>query len=66
MIEPDPAYFQSRPSVAGAGYDPLATSASNLGPENYDLIAAIKERRAAAAQDRWRLAVRGAAGRLAG
>jgi K+-transporting ATPase ATPase C chain len=29
-----PQYFQSRPSAAGAGYDPLATSASNLGPEN--------------------------------
>jgi potassium-transporting ATPase KdpC subunit len=29
-----PKYFQSRPSAAGAGYDPLATSASNLGPEN--------------------------------
>jgi K+-transporting ATPase ATPase C chain len=27
-------YFQSRPSDAGAGYDPTATSASNLGPEN--------------------------------
>lgn len=26
-------YFQSRPSVAGAGYDPTATGASNLGPE---------------------------------
>lgn len=31
---PLPRYFQSRPSVAGAGYDPTATSASNLGPEN--------------------------------
>ncbi|MEV6323567.1 potassium-transporting ATPase subunit C [Nocardia sp. NPDC051787] len=27
-------YFQSRPSAAGAGYDPLSTSASNLGPED--------------------------------
>ncbi|MBC7300415.1 MAG: potassium-transporting ATPase subunit C [Nocardia sp.] len=27
-------YFQSRPSVAGNGYDPLATAASNLGPED--------------------------------
>ncbi|GAD81903.1 potassium-transporting ATPase subunit C [Nocardia asteroides NBRC 15531] len=27
-------YFQSRPSAAGEGYDPLATGASNLGPED--------------------------------
>ena len=27
-------YFQSRPSAAGAGYDPTATGASNLGPQS--------------------------------
>jgi K+-transporting ATPase ATPase C chain len=50
VVEPDPKYFQSRPSAAGLGYDPLSTSASNLGPENKDLIAAIKDRRATAAK----------------
>jgi potassium-transporting ATPase KdpC subunit len=29
-----PGYFQSRPSAAGTGYDPLSTGASNLGPES--------------------------------
>lgn len=50
VTPPDPAYFQSRPSAAGAGYDPQSSSASNYGPENEVLITQIEQRRAAVAR----------------
>src|ERR1700691_3586875 len=31
---PLPQYFQSRPSAAGTGYDPMASGPTNLGPES--------------------------------
>ncbi|MBT1667852.1 K(+)-transporting ATPase subunit C [Curtobacterium flaccumfaciens pv. flaccumfaciens] len=43
-------WFQSRPSVAGDGYDAGASSGSNLGPNNADLLKAVEERRAALAK----------------
>ena len=44
-----PQWFQPRPSAAGAGYDPTSSGASNLGPENSELLKAVERRRAAAA-----------------
>ncbi|MCU1523860.1 MAG: potassium transporter KtrA [Microbacteriaceae bacterium] len=45
-----PEWFQSRPSAAGTGYDASASSGSNFGPENADLITAVEARKAAIAK----------------
>ncbi|MGO4301531.1 K(+)-transporting ATPase subunit C [Leifsonia sp. RAF41] len=41
---PLPQWFQSRPSAAGTGYDAGASSGSNWGPNNPDLLKAIQQR----------------------
>jgi potassium-transporting ATPase KdpC subunit len=43
----DPLWFQTRPSAVD--YDAMGSAASQLGPNNPDLLAAVQERRAAVA-----------------
>src|SRR5690349_10226488 len=41
---PDPKYFQPRPSAAGDGYDGLKSGGTNLGPSNPKLLQSVADR----------------------
>ncbi|GAA1128314.1 potassium-transporting ATPase subunit C [Kitasatospora arboriphila] len=47
QAQPDPKWFQPRPSAGSC--DPKASGASNLGPNSEDLLKTIQDRRAAIA-----------------
>ncbi len=49
QAQPDPKWFQPRPSAAGTGYDPKSSSASNLGPNSDVLLKQVNDDRAAVA-----------------
>ncbi|MEJ0014369.1 MAG: K(+)-transporting ATPase subunit C [Actinomycetota bacterium] len=44
-------WFHSRPSAAGAGYDPLSSAATNAGPNDPNLAKAISTRKSAIAKE---------------
>ncbi|MEV6670941.1 potassium-transporting ATPase subunit KdpC [Streptomyces sp. NPDC051162] len=53
-LRPDPKWFQPRPSAADAGkgagpYDPADSNASNLGPNDRELVTTVEARRVAVA-----------------
>ncbi|MDH6117733.1 potassium-transporting ATPase subunit KdpC [Kitasatospora sp. GAS204B] len=48
--QPDPKWFQPRPSAAGSsGYDASASGGSNLGPNDPGLLKSVQQRRSAVA-----------------
>lgn len=49
QAQPDPKWFQPRPSAAGTGYDPKSSGASNLGPNSDVLLKSVNDNRAALA-----------------
>ncbi|MFI9269328.1 K(+)-transporting ATPase subunit C [Kitasatospora sp. NPDC052896] len=50
QAQPDPKWFQPRPSAAGTGYDPTASGPTNLGPNSDKLLKSVQDARQAVAQ----------------